>query len=948
MERRKFLAATAAIPAGAAMTQPAAEQRAKPVTRPGAGLGRAAPGGHVVNRAPLQPDAFIRLAPGSTRATGWLATQLGHQLAGLNGRMAEVSHFLQYDNTGWIHPGLGGWEEVPYWLKGFSSLGYVTGDARVLAETRRWIDGVLAAQAPDGYFGPDGLRSSLNNGPDLWPHMPMLHAVRGFQEYTGDARVLPFLTRFFQYVNAQATSVFSQSWGSFRWADTLEVVFWTYNRTGDAFLLDLARKIHANSANYLNNLPSPHNVNLAQGFREPAVYSVLSGEAAHREASYQDYAAIMNAWGQFPGGGFAGDENARGGFGDPRQGFETCGIVEFMASHEMLARITGDAVWGDRVEELAFNSLPASLDNRQTGIHYITSANSVSLLDRAGSQGQFQNGFPMQAYMLGIDNYRCCPHNYGMGWPYYVEEMWAASPDGGLVANLHGPSKVTAAVNSNTTVSIAAETAYPFGDTITYTVSTASPVAFPLYLRIPGWCEAPSAAVNGAPANIQPGPAYGKISRTWSEGDRVVLKLPMRARARTWSGNHNSVSVDFGALTFSLAITENWSRTGGTDEWPTQEVRPGSAWNYGLDQTTDFAVTTGLGNASDPFTPATVPIRITTTARKIPAWTADADQIVTPLQDSPTPSAEPVETVTLIPMGAARLRITSFPRIGAGRPWVPAGVAFRIQNQHSGKVLGVDQMSLEDSARVVQFADSGTADHLWQIVDNGDGFVRLRCVNSGKVLGVDRMQQTDSAQVVQFADNGTADHLWEIIDNGDGYARLRNKNSGKVLAVSGMSTADSANVVQFSDNGTADHNWRFVPDGTVKIEAVHSGKVLAIQDMSSANGAQLTQWPPTGTADHVWRFEDAGAGHFRIVSTLTGKCADVSGASIADGARVVQWDYLGGTNQQWRLAWAGPGIFKIVARHSGKLLGVSGQSTADGAIITQAADAGQKWRLILG
>ena len=33
--------------------------------------------------------------------------------------------------------------------------------------------------------------------------------------------------------------------------------------------------------------------------------------------------------------------------------------------------------------------------------------------------------------MLGIDNYRCCPHNYGMGWPYYVEEMWLATPDAG-------------------------------------------------------------------------------------------------------------------------------------------------------------------------------------------------------------------------------------------------------------------------------------------------------------------------------------------------------------------------------------------------------------------------------------------------------------------------------------------------------------------------------------
>ncbi|MEV4635984.1 RICIN domain-containing protein [Actinoplanes sp. NPDC049548] len=932
MDRRTFLAGAVAVPAAAALPDliPAAAPR------------------YVVNRAPLRPDAFIRLAPGRTRASGWLATQLRYQLDGINGRMTEISHFLQYDSSGWIHPGLGGWEELPYWLKGFSSLGYVTGDTRVIDETRRWIDGVLATQAADGYFGPTGLRTSLNNGPDLWPHMPMLHAVRTYQEFTGDSRIVPFLTRFFRFVDAQGTGVFSQSWGSYRWADTLEVVFWTYNRTGDAFLLDLARKIHANSANYLNNLPTLHNVNLAQGFREPAVYSVLSGDAAHRQASYQDYDAIMSRFGQFPGGGFAGDENARPGFGDPRQGFETCGIVELMASHEMLSRITGDPVWADRVEDLAFNSLPASLDPKQKGIHYITSANSIALLDRAGSQGQFQNGFAMQAYMLGIDNYRCCPHNYGMGWPYYVEEMWAATPDGGLVANLHGPSRVTAEVADGTGISIVADTTYPFSDTITYTLTAPKPLTFPLYLRIPGWCAAPTATVNGTPVAVGGGPAYAKISRTWANGDRIVLRLPMQTRLKTWTANHNAVSVSFGALTFSLAITENWARTGGTDAWPTSEVRPGSAWNYGLDGATSFAVTTGLGNADDPFTPATAPIRITTPARRLPGWIADADQIVTPLQDSPTPSTEPVETVTLIPMGAARLRITAFPRIGDGKPWVPPGAAFRIQNQNSGKVLGVDQMSQANSARVVQFADNGTADHLWQLVDNGDGYVRIRCVNSGKVLGVDQMSTADSAQVVQFDDNGTADHLWQVVDNGTGYVRIRNKNSGKVLGVSGMSTADSANVVQYADNGTADHNWRLIPDGTVRLQVTHTGKVLAIQDMSAANGAQLAQWPATGTPDHRWRFEDAGGGHFRILSDLTGKCVDVSGVSTADGARVVQWDYVGGTNQQWRLAWAGPGVFKVVARHSGKLLEVSGRSTADGAPVTQWGDLNldnQKWRL---
>ncbi|MEV6629875.1 RICIN domain-containing protein [Actinoplanes sp. NPDC051470] len=930
MRRRTLLTgAAAAVPVVALAASPAA----------------AAAPGYVVNRAPLRADALIRLAPGSTRAAGWLATQLNYQLTGLNGRLPEVSHFLRYDNTGWIDPSLAGWEELPYWLKGFGSLGYTTGDARVLSETQRWINGVLATQAPDGFFGPTRLRTSLNNGPDFWPHMPMLHAIRSHAEYTADTRVVPFLTRFFQYVNSRPAGVFQSDWGSFRWADTLEVVFWTYNRTGDAFLLDLARKIHQYSQNYLNNLPTAHNVNLAQGFREPAVYSVLSGDNAHRQASYTDYNLIMSQWGQFAGGGFAGDENARPGFGDPRQGFETCGIVEFMASHEMLTRITGDPLWGDRTEDLAFNSLPASLDPQQRGIHYITSANSISLRDRPGRQGQFQNGFAMQAYMLGIDNYRCCPHNYGMGWPYYVEEMWAATPDGGLAATLHGPSRVTARVADGTSVTITADTTYPFSDTITYTVSTPRQLAFPLLLRVPAWCATPIVTVNGAAAPVAPGPAYLRIERTWTTGDRVVLRLPTQARTRTWSSNHNAVSVDFGALTFSLAITENWAQTGGTSTWPTREVRPGSTWNYGL-ALNGFAVTTGLGNAADPFTPANAPIRITTGARRIPAWKADADDIITPLQDSPTPSSEPLETVTLIPMGAARLRITSFPRIGDGRPWTEPAVPFRIQNQNSGKVLGVAGMSADDSAQVVQFADNGTADHLWVPVDNGDGWFRIRNVNSGKVLGVSGMSTADAANVVQFSDNGTADHLWQIVDNGTGYARIRNQNSGKVLGVDQMSTADSARVVQFADNGTADHNWRLIPDGRVKLQATHSGKVLAIQDMSAADGAQLTQWPPTGTADHLWHFEDAGAGWFRIVSDHSGKVVDVLGGATADGTRVVQWGSAGAPNQQWRLAWAGPSTFAIVARHSGKLLEVSGQSTADGAIVTQGSS--QRWRLIPG
>ncbi|GIH10669.1 hypothetical protein Rhe02_87360 [Rhizocola hellebori] len=902
------------------------------------------------NRAPLQPAAFLRLPPGAVRAQGWLATQLDRQVNGLCGRYPDTSHFLQYANTGWTNSGLGGWEEVPYWLRGYADLGYVTGNPGVLSTARRWIDGVLATQAADGYFGPSALRTSLNGHVDVWPHMPILQPLRSHAEYTGDTRINPFLSRFLAYVNTQPAAVFRDGWGTWRWGDMIDSVYWLYNRTGEGFLLDLVRKIHANSANWVNNLPTLHNVNVAQGFREPAQYWVLSGDATHRSAAYNNYNVIQTSYGQFPGGGFAGDENVRGGFTDPRQGFETCGIVEYMLSHEILTRITGDAVWSDRVEELAFNSLPAALDPAGKAIHYITSANCVDLDNAVKTMAQFQNGFAMQSYRAGVDQYRCCPHNYGMGWPYYVEEMWLATPDGGLCAALYGPCTVTARVSGATAVTIVESTSYPFDGTITLGVQLAAPTAFPLVLRIPGWCAAPQVRVNGAVVSSGAGPRYTRIDRTWSNGDTVTVTLPMQPVVRTWPAQHNAVSVNYGALTFSMRITENWVQTGGSAQFPEYDVHPGSPWNYGLPPGAAITVSTG-GNLTDPFTVANAPVKLTTTGQRIEAWQADNQKVVTPLQDGPVASTAASETITLIPMGAARLRITAFPRTGGTRQWVRPGAAFRLQNRHAGKVLGVDGMSLANSANVVQFDDSGTADHLWRIADAGGGYVKVFGVNSGKLLAVENASTANSARVQQFADTGTLDHQWQLVDSGNGYLRLRNRNSGKVLGISGVSTANSAQAVQFDDNGSADHDWRLIPDGPVKLQNLNSGKVLAVEGMSTANSARVQQFSDVGTADHLWVFLPSPNGYFRIRNVNSGKVLGVAGMSTADSAQVVQFDDNGTADHLWRIRVVdgSPATVRIQNLNSGKVLAVHGGSTADSANVEQFADVGSadhRWRLL--
>lgn len=560
MERRTLLRGTLALPGGLALagrtvTDAWAAGTATTVTL----VGDTSTGGiYHPNPAGLTRTPFLKLPAGSVRATGWLAQQLALDTTGIAGSYDEISHFLVYATTGWTDRTKSGWEEVPYWLRGLSALAAVTGDAGLRSKVATWVNGIVATAQPDGFFGPSALRTSLGGGPDFWPYMPMLQALRTYQEYSGDSRIIPMLTKFLQYQNTFGASAFNQSWGSVRWAANLDTVFWLYARTGDAYLLSLADKIHQYSKNYVNNLPSYHNVDLAQGFTEPAMIA-LRGNTSLTQATYSDYAAISSGWGQFSGGGFAGDENIRTDQRDPRQGFETCGIVEFMQSFETLTRLTGDPAWADGCETLAFNSLPAALEPAtHRALHYITSANSIQLDNRAKTQGQYQNGFAMQAYLQGIDQYRCCPHNYGQGWAYFTDNLWQATADRGLAAAMYAPCTVSAQVGpAATAIAVAMETAYPFNGTVTLRISPSATVAFPLYLRIPSWCANPAIAVNGSAVAVAAGPAYVAVNRTWRTGDVVTVTFPMTPRTVTWTANKNSVSVLNGPLAYSLDIGQN-------------------------------------------------------------------------------------------------------------------------------------------------------------------------------------------------------------------------------------------------------------------------------------------------------------------------------------------------------------------------------------------------------
>ena len=61
-----------------------------------------------------------------------------------------------------------------------------------------------------------------------------------------------------------------------------------------------------------------------------------------------------------------------------------------------------------------------------------------------------------------------------------------------------------------------------------------------------------------------------------------------------------------------------------------------------------------------PFGPDDAPVELQVKGRRIPEWKL-VEGSAGPLPNSPIESSEPLETLTLIPYGAAKLRVTAFP-----------------------------------------------------------------------------------------------------------------------------------------------------------------------------------------------------------------------------------------------------------------------------------------------
>lgn len=632
------------------------------------------------------------------RPEGWIHDFLTAQRHGLTGHL-EVAGY-PFNTPGWEadqlslgdRGGAGWWpyEQVAYWVDGMMRCGLLLDDDFLKKKARRQIDYVLAHPDADGYLGPDAMKTLQGEyGSERWPHAVMFRALLADADERPAKPIVRALMR--HYLSGTARHDTSRN------VCNIEIMAWLFERTGDPRIKQLAvdayrayqrkeAKHGSTIANMLSDAPATdHGPRYMELFKLGAIMHRLTGNRRYLKAALNAHRKLQRDHVLIDGVPSA-TEHLRGIYS--QAGHETCVITDYLWSLGHLLIASRDPSLADCMERICFNALPGAVTPDFRALQYFSGPNQVV----AGPQTNHHPHGKGHAHVSYRPNpaTECCPGNVHRAMPAFAGRMWLEDGRGGVVAALYGPSRYTTGRGASQ-VSITEETTYPFGDRITFRFSVRRPTRFPFTFRIPGWCTDASVTINGRAwkKKLRMG-TWATLERIFADGDVVELHLPRELKMVR--GPEKGWGVEWGPLVLSLDVVtrrtiERDDRS--TEDFPAWTMMPASAWNValvkdrrGLPKGAEWLPAPASGN---PWDAATTPLRLRVIARRVPGWKIEKKkrlvlqhgdkkriirgdiQFTPPLPDANilARASRREETVTLVPLGATRLRVTWFPVVRA-------------------------------------------------------------------------------------------------------------------------------------------------------------------------------------------------------------------------------------------------------------------------------------------
>jgi hypothetical protein len=618
----------------------------------------------------LQPVKLIPMPLGTIKPTGWLKNQLRIQADGLSGHLDEF--WPDISDSAWFGGKSDAWERAPYWLDGVVPLAFLLEDKPLIAKVTKYMDYIIANQDESGWISPAESPADY----DLWAIFLVLKPLIQYHEATGDERIPEVVEKTLRWVDGHIDRRPLFNWGKFRWFESLLSIYWFYERTQQDWLLDLAVKLHAQGfdwASFFHRFPLKgitqkgkwtfmgHVVNNGMAVKAPALWWRLTGDESDRQMAFEMMAKQDLFHGQATGI-FSGDECFAGK--NPSQGTELCAVVEYQFSLEMLLSIIGAPAFGDRLEKVTFNALPATFSPDMWSHQYDQQVNQVecTILENRlwTTNGPESNIFGLEP------NYGCCTSNLSQGWPKFAANLWMKTQDDGLAAVAYAPNTLSTQIRDIPVV-IDVVTDYPFRSDIRLEIYVEKPVSFPLHLRIPEWADGASIRVRNDRYSPEAGSFYA-LEREWSGTTEVDIEFPMKPRAAR--RYNNALVLERGPLLYALKIGEEWKRVNADKphrelphaDW---EIYPTTPWNFALDLNEESLNTLQFEEHpvdAMPFSPEGAPVSVVVRGMRIDAWKLENGS-AGEIPESPVQISGDMEELTLIPYGCTNLRIAEFPTI---------------------------------------------------------------------------------------------------------------------------------------------------------------------------------------------------------------------------------------------------------------------------------------------
>jgi hypothetical protein len=336
---------------------------------------------------------------------------------------------------------------------------------------------------------------------------------------------------------------------SFTWDETYtlpENLFLAYQRSGKPLYLQMAKKFLEDDTYFNplaegnNVLPFEHAYSHVNAFSSAMQAYITLGSEKHLRAAKNGFEMLQKTQ-SFSTGGWGPNE----AFGEPGIGqlgdslpvthasFETpCGAYGHFKITRYLLRVTKDARYGDSMERILYNTIlgawPIQADG--TSFYYSDYGNT-------GRKVWYRDKWP------------CCSGTFPQLAADYHISIYLRSQDG-IYVNLFTPSRVQWTDNG-TKLALKQVTQYPFDNKVEIQVSASQPYDHTIFVRVPAWTK-PNAVLmvndNRVSDAVEPG-TFAAIRRTWKDGDRIQMELPLPLHLETVDTNHpNLVSLLQGPL----------------------------------------------------------------------------------------------------------------------------------------------------------------------------------------------------------------------------------------------------------------------------------------------------------------------------------------------------------------------------------------------------------------